>query len=387
MFNWIKKYSNWAAVFVLGVALIAVYKTFNSFSFLGSIFGKIIEAAEPFLIAFVIAYMLNIPAIKLDNLIKGKIKFARIQKNSKSISITIVYVLFIAAIIVVISALVPALYGNVLEMYNNLPSFVESLSGFINNLEFVKALNIKIDTFNVYSKLYGLFNLIDINQLGKYAQGIMSFTSRLLDIFIALITSVYMLIDKDRIVYVIRRFVKIILKDNKGETFLRYCATVNTIFRKYVYSRLICGIVMAVVCSIILAIMGEPYALLLGIFIGFMDLIPYFGSIISWCVCAIIMIFTGGIFHSLWCSIAMLVMQQIDGNLLGPKVMGSKLDIRPLVVIIAVSVGGTLFGFVGMLISVPVVAILRAVGSEFISAKNIHDAEKKQDVPENREDL
>lgn len=212
-------------------------------------------------------------------------------------------------------------------------------------------------------------NSFDINSLGKYAQGIVSFTSGLVDLFIALIASVYMLIDKDRISAGIRRIVGLFSKKEVGDAFMEHCSKINLIFRKYVYSRLICCIVMAISCSIILGIMDEKYALLLGIFIGFMDMIPYFGSIISWIVCAVVMIFTGGLFHSIWCSLVMLVMQQIDGNILAPKVMGSKLDIRPLVIIIAVSAGGTLFGFVGMLISVPVVAIIRAIISEFVISR------------------
>ena len=369
MLNWIKKYSKWATMFVFGVALIAVYKTFNSFSFIGSIFGKIADAAEPFLIAFVVAYMLNIPAKKLSLFISEKVPLAKAKKHSNAISISIVYILFVSAIVIIISALVPALYNNILEMYNNLPNFVDSLVEFANSIELLDRLNIEADSFDIYSKIYSVMNSFDINSLGKYAHGIVSFTSRLVDIFIALIASVYMLIDKDRIVAGIRRLIGIFSKKGVGDAFMDHCSNINLIFKKYVYSRLICCIVMAISCSIILALTGEKYALLLGIFIGFMDMIPYFGSIISWIVCAIVMIFTGGIFHSVWCSLVMLVMQQIDGNILAPKVMGSKLDIRPLVIIIAVSVGGTLFGFVGMLISVPVVAILRAIIGEFILSK------------------
>lgn len=386
MLNWIKKYSKWATMFVFGVALIAVYKTFNSFSFIGSIFGKIADAAEPFIIAFVVAYMLNIPAKKLNHFISEKVPLAKAKKYSNAISISIVYILFVSAIVIIISALVPALYNNILEMYNNLPNFVDSLVEFVNSVELLDRLNIKADSFDIYSKIYSVMNSFDINSLGKYAHGIVSFTSRLVDIFIALIASVYMLIDKDRIVAGIRRLIGIFSKNGVGDTFMDHCSNINLIFRKYVYSRLICCIVMAISCSIILALMGEKYALLLGIFIGFMDMIPYFGSIISWIVCAIVMIFTGGIFHSIWCSLVMLVMQQIDGNILAPKVMGSKLDIRPLVIIIAVSVGGTLFGFVGMLISVPVVAILRAIIGEFILSKerelnSSKTADKNGEVP------
>ena len=126
---------------------------------------------------------------------------------------------------------------------------------------------------------------------------------------------------------------------------------------------------MAIVCSVVLMVMKVKYALILGIFIGAMDMIPYFGSIISWVVATLIAFMTGGVWKGVWVAIILLVLQQFDGNILGPKVMGDSLEIRPLWIIFAVSVGGALFGFIGMLISVPIVAIMRVMGADFLKSK------------------
>ena len=106
-----------------------------------------------------------------------------------------------------------------------------------------------------------------------------------------------------------------------------------------------------------------------------MDLIPYFGSIISWVVGLVIMLISGGFSHAIWCSLMVLILQQIDGNVIAPKLTSDRLEVRPLAVIIAVSVGGSLFGFVGMLISVPVVAILKAILSEILDSKLLESDE------------
>ena len=366
MFEIFKKYSKWATLFVLGVALIAVYKTFDSFDVLISGIKYVFGAIEPFIIAFVIAYLLNIPVKKLDWLISKKPNFKRLNKYKRAISISLVNIVFIAVVVIVLSLILPALYRNVLDMYSNLPAFVGEISAFINNIELLEKIGFQPSSMDISSMLY---DIVNPNAIGKYAQGLMSFTSGMLDVFIALIASVYMLIEKDRIIYQSSRLIRLFVKSDKAEGFLARCSRVIGIFTQYIYSRLICCVVMAVVCSIILAIMGERYALLIGMFIGFMDLIPYFGSIISWVVGAIVMTISGGLWHSVWCSLIILVMQQLDGNVLAPKVMGDRLEISPLAIIIAVSVGGSLFGFVGMVISVPIVAIIRLIFSEIIEAK------------------
>ena len=178
-----------------------------------------------------------------------------------------------------------------------------------------------------------------------------------------------MLLDKERILKAIQNLADRFNSHGKAGAFIRHWSNINEVFTQYIYARLTTCIIMAVACSLILIIMGEKYALLLGIFIGFMDIIPYFGSIISWIVGLVIMTISGGLSHGIWCSVMMLIMQQIDGNIISPKLTGERLEIRPLAIIIAVSVGGSLFGFVGMLISVPVVAILRAIISELLDTK------------------
>lgn len=376
MLKFFKKYSKWVSIFILGVALIAVYKTFNSFEFLGNLLYTVVKAVSPFILAFVVAYLLNIPITKLRSLIEKRVQIGFIRKHSLAFSIGAVYIIALIGVVVLLGAILPALFRNLIDMATNLPQYAEEAVDYINNLPFMGTLGIKINSADINDFFRGI--LKDINN-SAYAAGIfsitsglMSFASEAVKIFIGLIASVYMLVDKERILKGFRYVITSLSKTDKAELVMERFSYINKIFTQYIYSRLICCMIMAVVCSIILSIMGEKYALLLGIFIGVMDIIPYFGSIISWAVGAIIMAISGGLMHSVWCSLLMLIMQQIDGNVIAPRVMGSRLEIRPLTIIIAVSVGGTLFGFIGMIISVPVVAVLKLILSDYLQlrAKN-----------------
>lgn len=376
MLNWIKQYSKWVTIFVLGVALIAVYKTFNSFEFLGTLISTIIYAIKPFILAFVIAYLINIPTKKLYSLLKEKGKYKFIKKHTWALSIAVSYVCFVILMIIVFCAVVPMLFNNCIEMIKNLPDTVRQLIKLINSFEIMQRLGVSINIDDVSDAIGKWVQTLNASTIGKYASGalnitssIMSVFSGVMSVFISMIASIYMLIDKDRLIEGIKQYIRLFSKSNRVDGIIEHFTSINSIFTQYIYSRLICCAIMAIACTLVLAIMGEKYALILGLFIGIMDMIPYFGSIISWTVGFVLMFVSGGVFHAIWCSIAMLVMQQLDGNVLAPKITGNRLEIRPLTIIIAVSVGGSLFGFIGMLIAVPIVAILRAIFVELVQTK------------------
>ena len=365
--NIFKKYSKWAAAFIFAVAVITVYKTFDNLSNITKVIGTVLSAAAPFFGGFIIAYLLNLPASRIKNLLL-KINVNYFQKHAGGLSILLTYLIAVGIVVWSLCSLIPLLYRNLLDLYTNLPTYLDVAIRYISNLELVQKLsNNQSLASDLHNSVYSIFNKIDISELGKYAQGVFNITSGLVSAFIAVIASIYMLLDKDRISVSLFNLIKTLLGKEKAVRIKAYALDINKIFTDFLYSRLICSIIMAIVCSLALSLLKVKYAVVLGIFIGAMDMIPYFGSIISSVLAVIITIITGGFFKAVYTGITLLVLQQLDGNLLAPKIMESSLEIRPLWIIFAVSVGGTLFGFMGMLLSVPILAILRSISSELLT--------------------
>lgn len=361
-----EKYYKWIAAFIFCVAVIAVYKTFDNFSNVLKGIGTVLSALSPFVIAFVIAYLLNIPSKKIEKLLT-KVKNVFIKKHAKGISVLTVYLISFAIVIVVLGALLPAIYKNILDLYNNLPDYALIVENWLNDFEIVNKLNIFGESgFNLSAAINGIFKSIDMAQFGKYAQGVFQMTSGVVNIFIAIIASVYMLLSKERLQNGVMRIMHTFFKAEKVSSAVEHARRINDVFTNYLYSRLICSAIMAFVCGFVLSLMKVRYAVILGLFIGAMDMIPYFGSIFACVITALITLITGGIWKTVWTTLVLLVLQQIDGNVLGPKIMGETLEISPLLIVFAVSVGGTLFGFIGMLLSVPIAAIVRAISSEYL---------------------
>lgn len=364
----LEKYYGWIVAFVFCVAVIAVYKTFDNFSNVTKYIGTVIGALKPFFIAFIIAYLLNMPAKRLQALLR-KSKKDFIIKHSLGISIIFVYITTLIAVVLVLRMLIPALYKNVVDLYNNFPDYISAFQSYINNFEIAKKFSMSKSGIDLFAEIEKLFRSIDLTQFGKYAQGVYNMTTGLFGTFVAIIASIYMLIDKERLQKSFIRIMDCFLKEKRVDGIIDHAKRINDIFTNYIYSRLTCSVIMAIVSSIVLMMFKVKYALILGIFIGMMDMIPYFGSIISWAAVTIVTFITGGLWKGIWVAVVMLVRQQLDGNLLGPKVMGDSLEIRPFWIVFAVSVGGTLFGFLGMLFSVPVIAIIRVILSDYVTAR------------------
>lgn len=371
----LKDYYKWIVAFIFCIAVIAVYKTFDNIGNIGKAIGVVLNAFKPFFWGFVIAYLLNLPAKKIAELLK-KIKVDFIRKRARGISILVIYFMALVAAGLIIMKFVPALYRNIVELSLNLPNYAGEIINRIENFEIVKRFGLlEAETIDASATINAFIGKINPDEIGKYAQSVFHMTTGIFSAVIALIASIYMLLDKERITNALIRIIRIFFKKETADNICRYAHRANEIFTSYIYCRLMCSIIMAIACTIALSIMKVKYAVVLGLFIGAMDMIPYFGSIISVVIAEIIILLTGGIWKTVWTTVTLLIMQQIDGNIMAPKIMGMSLDMRPLWIIVAVTVGGSLFGFLGMLLSVPVAAVLQTVAADGIAE---YEARKKK---------
>lgn len=374
-----KKYNILFAVFILCAALIVIYKSIDNLSSVKDFFAGLLNVIKPFLVGFVIAYILNMPCKRIrKRLAASKNKF--ISEKSKGISILAVYLIAILIVVIVVRAVVPALYSNVMDMYNNAPAYINKIMIFIDYWQTKLGINLFSANENISAgkMIEDLLKNVSLTEFSKYAEGVITLTSGVINTFIAIIVSVYMLIDSELIINGIKSALSAIVGDSKTEKVLNYCTKVNGIFAKYIYCRVIDAVIIAVISVIILSLLRVKYAPALGFMVGFCNLIPYFGSIIGTVVTMLITLVTGGMAKMLWTGISLLIMEQIDGNYIGPKIMGEMLEIRPLAVIFAVTVGGGLFGVLGMLISVPVAVVIKMIAEDYLADKRIRMQNSQQ---------
>ena len=377
-----RKLTKWLYWFLFAVAVILVYKTLDNFSAIGNWIKNFLDVLMPFIVGLLIAYLLYIPCRKIESIYKKSKKLKFIKKRAKGLSILTVYIIVLIILIIAINYLLPIVSSSIIDLVSNIQVYYNSLITNIDNLPDDSILKNEI-VFDVIESIKNidLKQFVNMDKLAEYAKGVINVAGKIFDFFVAIIVSVYLLLERKQILEFIKKLGKAIFKERTYNNFGKYFDRTNNIFFNFLAGQLLDGIVIAIITSIAMSIMGVKYAVLLGVMIGVFNLIPYFGAIIAVILAALITLLTGGFWQALVMVIVVTILQQIDANIINPKILGNSLKISPLLVIFAVSLGGAYFGFWGMFLSVPVIAVLKLLITDFIEYKNkeksIEDAQKE----------
>lgn len=359
--------SKWTYWFSFALVLILVYKILDSFADIKTWFSNLFSVLSPFIVGIIIAYILYIPARKFEQMYV-KVKF--IKKRARPLSIFTVYVLFILLIVIGFRFLVPAITTSFQDLVNNFQSYYISIKQSIMALpedsifKSERFMNI-INQFNGFK----IEDYINLNMIGQYAQGVISFASGIFDIFVSFVVSLYLLLDRKQIVEFFRKLTGAFFSKQSYKNIGKYFNRTNEIFCKFLSSQFLDAIVVAILTSVAMSIMHVKYAVMLGLFIGLFNLIPYFGAIIAVAISVILTILTGGLSKAIEMTIVVIILQQIDANFINPKIVGESLEISPLLVIFSVTIGGAYFGILGMFLAVPVAAVIKVLITDLVDYK------------------
>ncbi len=223
--------------------------------------------------------------------------------------------------------------------------------------------------------------LVNVNNVSDYIKGVVGVASTIFSTFVSIIVSVYILLERKEILNFIRRLITAIFKKETADAIDNYFMKANDIFFKFISSQVIDGIIVGIITSIAMWILGIKYWVLLGFMIGLFNIIPYFGAIIAITIATIITVFTGGFTKAIWMLVVVIILQQLDANIINPKIIGNALKLSPLLVVFAVTVFGAYYGVLGMFLAVPIMALIKILINDFIEYR-IKKKAIKEDVPE-----
>lgn len=374
-----KKYFT-ICIYTLFVILIGtlIIKLIISWNETKSSLNSIISAITPFLIGAFIAYLLN-PLMKyLDKkLFRGlfKIKSAKVSKYS---ALALSYLFVIGIIYICFSYIIPQFMNSITELVQAIPAYYESIYDFLNNLE----ANYPNIDFNYINNLLVEAEPNLINTLKSFASNALpliyttgvSVIKGLLNMIIAIIVSIYMLSDKETIAKNFKRMLYAFIPDNICDTLMRNLSECNKIFSSFIIGKSIDSLIIGIICFVLMSIFRMPYALIISVIVGVTNMIPYFGPFIGAVPGTLILILISP-FKALGFLVLILVLQQFDGLYLGPKILGSSTGLKPLWIIIAITIGGNVAGVIGMFFGVPIMAVFAYLANNVIT-KRLNDKNK-----------
>jgi len=380
----------WLFWFSFALAAIIVYKFLDNFSSITDFIRNFINVVKPFLFAILFAYLLYIPCKKIESAF-GNSKVKWFNKHKRGLSVLSVYVIALTIIFIIINFIWPTLLSSMMDLVNNMPSYYQSALSVFEDAE-PGSWQEKIAQTDVMQNLKSynisenLKNFFIGGQIGEYFGKIMGAANTIFDVFVTFVVSIYILVERADIKSFCRNVCKAVFNEEKYNKIRKYFNSTNTIFANFITGQLLDAFVVGTAMAITLSIMNVKYSIVLGYMIGFFNLIPYFGAIFGSCCAGLITVFTGGWPQALWLGFWCLVIQQIDGNIINPRILGSQLRISPILVIFAVTVGGAYFGIVGMFLGVPTLALIKVIVNDTIEDKILEKEalKKAEEKPKGR---
>lgn len=323
----------------------------------------IIDLIKPFIIGICIAFVLNIPMKFFEEKVVGKLTKEK-SKLKRPLSLIITIVVLVGLIIGLMTFVIPQLAESCSTLVKNVPEYVDSLEKFMNKNINSKELLSSDVIEEVYNKILSMGqNIIKI--IGQVAGTIVSHalditmgvTSTIINIVMAFIVSIYILLSKEKLSNQIKKILYAYMKKENVIKFLKVSKIANIKFTNFVRSQVIEACILGVLCFIGMTICSMPYALLISTIIGVTALVPIFGAFVGAILSAFIVLMVSPIKVILF-AVIFVVIQQIEGNLIYPFVVGNSIGLSALWVLFAITVGGNAFGVVGMLIGVPLFGVL-----------------------------
>ncbi len=359
----------WIYWFLLGVAIIVVYKALDNFTDVMNVVDKFFDIITPFFVGIFIAYLIYIPCKKFEEAYKNS-KIKLVSKKARALGIFTVYLILLLIAIILINFILPVVFESVTDLINNIQGYYELSIDKYNSLpedsimkgelanDFIKSVQ------NIDIKQY-----FQVDKVFEYIISAINAVTSLFDVFVAVIVSVYILSEREKIIAFLKKVAEALFKENTYKNLDKYFNNSNEIFFKFIASQFLDAVVVGILVTIAMSIIGIKYAPLLGFFIGLFNMIPYVGAIIAVAISALITLITGGISQTAWMLIVVVILQQIDANIINPKIVGQSLKISPLLVIFAITVGGAYFGMLGMFLAVPVIAVVRIIVVDYLDYK------------------
>ncbi|MEI3395550.1 MAG: AI-2E family transporter [Clostridia bacterium] len=373
-----KKRISWL---LIAIAVVIVYKMLDNFSNVQDWFSTFFTILKPFLIGVLISYILFIPCTKIENILK-KSRVKLVAKRARGLSVIITYIIFVLIVIVIINCIFPILRDSVIELVNNIPGYYETLVNKYKELpedSFLKSDIIKEKVSEVSN--IDMKQLLSINneKIIEYIKSIINIFSGIFDIFVSIIVSVYILLQRTSIVRALRRFLRAVFKKNTYETIDKYFTKANQVFFTFISSQLLDAVIVGILTTVAMLILKVKYAPLIGFTIGLFNMIPYIGAIVAVSIGILVTFITGGFGKALAMAIVVIILQQIDANIINPKIIGSSLEISPLLVILSITIGGSYFGIMGMFLAVPIAVVIKIMLTDFVDSRNkIRDEEERK---------
>ena len=351
---------------ISGILIVLFYVLLNNLNTVSGVIGMIISAVSPFLIGLLFTFIM----LPLRRLVENRLlKDSRLDAKAKrTISVLAAMITFILGITVFFVILIPQLADSIKVFMDSIGGYIRTIQGLISNLndynpEVADYLEKLVSTAGTTLSDWLAGAQGGMSRILNYGLGV---ARSVMNCFIGLIIAMYLLYDDERF----KRQVKMVLfgylNEKQAADILHLLRLIKETFNRFIFGKFIDSLIIGIICYVGCAVLRIPYAPLIAVVVGLTNMIPVFGPFIG-AVPSIFILLIISPLKALEFGIFILVLQQLDGNLIGPYILGDAVGLPTLWVMFAIIVGGALFGVIGMFIGVPVFSVIFELTKERVS--------------------
>lgn len=363
---------------VVSAFTLILYVFLTNFSIISNLWGKITGILFPFIIGFALAFLLNPIMMFFESKVFANWKCK--GKGKRTISMLIALLIAFTIVTFLICLIVPAVIDSVSDLVSNNEVYISRFSNFITDIfeDYhldTSKINDIVGRSSDFLTYFGDMFTTTLPAIVSTSYGIIK---SILNLLIGVAAAMYLLLDKETFISNVKKINFAILPRPVASYLKRLVNIVKKVFYDFIVGKAVDSMIIGVICYIGLSLMGIKYAALLSVIVGITNMIPVFGPFIG-AVPGIIILMIIQPVQSIYFAIFILVLQQFDGNILGPLILGDKLGLPSFWILFSVTVGGALFNVVGMFIGVPTFAVIYYAVKEYI---NLRLERKQIDVNE-----
>ncbi len=355
----------WVSYTIATCAAVILYMVLSN---IGSIFSGIVSFfsfIRPVVMGIVVAYIFN----PLADMIEGKVlKEMKNEKTRWNLSVLLTLIIVAVFIILLGVALVPQLAESVYALVSNMDSYVKSLQNLLRGFQDGKGKILGIDfavIINFGESVLGSISTYFKENMDSFVVTTSNIGRALFDLLMALILAIYFLFDKKGITKRCNYLFLLLMKNENHEKFIAFLDRCNDITIRYISVDIFDGLIVGIVNFLFMIIMGMPYSVLVSVIVGVTNLAPTFGPLVGAVLGSFILVLINP-WHALWFLIFTIILQTADGYVIKPKLFGGSLGVSSLMILIAIILGGRLFGVAGILLAIPVAAIIDFTWKDFV---------------------
>lgn len=380
--NMNKKYTTIAVyAFLVIAAAITFFFVISEHSVVGRMAGTFFGLMTPFIYGAALAYVLNPVLNWLEKKVFPKVFGDRVSKRSRrGLGVLLTFLFGCAVVALFLAVLIPQIVESIDNLAQSIYAFLPQAQNFLNDLiaqygtnemlvDVLSMLGVDISDPSMALQRLATRSYTFLTQvLPNLFGGVMRFTSGLLDVVVGIIIAIYLLLSKEVFYAQVKKLLFAFFPRRVAQATLNLTHDSNAIFCGFISGKILDSAIIGVLCFIGCSILQMPYTVLVSFIVGVTNVIPYFGPFIG-AIPSIFIIMIADPLKSLVFAVFVLILQQLDGNIIGPKILGDSTGLSAFWVIFAVTFFGGLFGFVGMLIGVPTFAVIYALVRNFAEFK------------------